>query len=204
MTMPTDQGRAVTGPSRHEGAWGRNRWRLVGWGAAAGILLLPLIAMQFDSGVNWTAFDFAFAAGLMLAVGIPLELAFRRSSDKDYRTAVGVALAAGFLLMWINGAVGILGSENNDANVMYDGVLAIAFIGAIIARFQPRGMAVAMSIAAIAQASTAVIALVLGLGAPESSPRQVVSLNAFFVALFVTSAVLFQQAGRRAAEQVTP
>ena len=38
----------------------------------------------------------------------------RKTGDAAYRTAVGVALAAAFLLIWVNGAVGIIGSENND------------------------------------------------------------------------------------------
>ncbi len=50
-----------------------------------------------------------------------------------YRFAVGVALAAAFLLVWMNLAVGLIGSEDNPANLMYFGVLAVGFIGAIIA-----------------------------------------------------------------------
>ena len=42
----------------------------------------------------------------------------------------------------------------------------------------------------------AVIALVGGLGAPYSGPLEIVTINGFFVALFVGSAVLFRKAAR--------
>jgi len=68
-----------------------------------------------------------------------------------YRFAVGVALTTAFILLWVNGAVGIIGDESNDANIMYFGVLAVGFIGAIIARFRPLGMARALYAMALAQ-----------------------------------------------------
>ena len=38
----------------------------------------------------------------------------------------------------------IIGSEDHPANRMYHGVLAVGFLGALIARFRPRGMALAL------------------------------------------------------------
>jgi hypothetical protein len=57
------------------------------------------------------------------------------TDNRAYRAAVGVAIAAAFILVWMNLAVGIIGSEDNPANLMYGGVLAIGIIGAVIARF---------------------------------------------------------------------
>ena len=113
-----------------------------------------------------------------------------------YRAAVGVALAAAFLLVWINLAVGVIGDSGDLANLMYIGVLAIGIIGAIIARFRPPGMARALFATALAQALVAVIALIFGLGSPWSPPAEILALNGFFVALFVGSALLFRHAGR--------
>ena len=45
----------------------------------------------------------------------------------------------GLLLIWMNLAVVLIGSENNPANLLYLGVLCIAILGAFIARLQPRG-----------------------------------------------------------------
>jgi hypothetical protein len=163
--------------------------------------MLPLVAMQFTDEVNWSVADFALAGALLLGVGIPLELAVRKSGDAAYRAGVGVALVAAFILVWVNGAVGIIGSENNDANLMYGGVLAVGIIGAIIARFRPPGMARALFAMAFVQALIAAIALVAGLGSPENGPREIIGVNAFFVVLFVGSALLFQKAARGQPEQ---
>jgi hypothetical protein len=167
--------------------------RIAAWSAAALLLLLPLVAMQFTEEVSWTVADFVFAAVLILAVGVPFELAVRKSGDRAYRTAVGIALVAAFLLVWVNGAVGIIGSEDSPANLMYFGVLAVGILGALLARFQPLGMARTLFATALAQAVVAGIALIAGLGSPANGPLEIVLLNGFFVALFAGSGALFRK-----------
>ncbi len=110
-----------------------------------------------------------------------------------YRTAISVALAASLMLIWLSLGVGIIGQDGDPANVMYFGVLTIGIVGAIIARFQPRGMARALVAMALAQALVTVIALGAGLGLPWSGPVEIVLLNGFFIALFVGSAWLFRR-----------
>ncbi len=171
-----------------------SRWRRARWAAAALLLLLPLVAMQFTDEVNWDVADFAIFGALLISAGVSFELAVRTTGDNAYRAAVGVALAAAFILVWVNGAVGIIGSEDNDANLMYGGVVAVGVIGAIIARFQPQGMARVMFATALTQTLVAVIALVGRMGSPYSGPLEIVTINGFFVALFVGSAVLFRKA----------
>ena len=177
-----------------------SRWRIGAWAAAATILLLPLVAMQFTDEVNWDAADFVIAGVLLVGVGVPYELVVRKTGDTAYRAGAGIALAAALLLVWVNGAVGIIGSENNDANLMYGGVLAVGVAGALIARFQPRGMARALFVTALALMLVAVIALLGGLGSPGSGP-EIVALNGFFAALFVGSALLFRKAARGGPER---
>lgn len=167
---------------------------MAAWTAAGLILLLSLIAMQFTEAVNWSLGDFVFAAALILSVGAPFEVVVRKTGDSVYRWAAGVALATAFLLIWVNGAVGILGSEDNDANVLYFGVLTVGIIGALSARFRPRGMAYAMAATALAQVAVAVGALVAGWAGPENGPFEVVAVNGFFVALWAGSAALFREA----------
>ena len=178
-----------------------SRRRIAAWGIAALVLLIPLIAMQFTEEVAWSAADFVFAGVLMLGVGVAFEIAVRQSGDPDYRWAVGMSLAAGLLMIWVNGAVGIIGSEDNDANLMYYGVLAVGLVGAIVARFRPRGMALALFATAFAQVAVAVVAWVAELGPPESGSLEIVGLNGFFVALFVGSGLLFRKAARGSLEQ---
>ena len=114
-----------------------------------------------------------------------------------YRSAIGVALAAAFILVWLSLGVGIIGKDGDPANLMYFGVLAVGIIGAIFARFQPHGMARALVATALAQTLVTVIALTARLGLPWSGPAEILALNGFFVALFVGSAWLFRRSARR-------
>ena len=192
----------MAGNTENGGGRRGSRWRVAAWAVAALTLLLPLVAMQFTDEVNWDVADFAFAGALLIGTGITYELAVRKTGDTAYRAAVGVALAAAFILVWVNGAVGIIGTESDDANLMYGGVLAVGIIGAIIARFQPHGMARALLATALAQALVAVIALPAGLGsAGPIWPLDLLALTGLFVALFVGSALLFRKAARGRAEQ---
>ena len=160
--------------------------------ATAFILLIPLLANW-----PWTLGDFVFAGALIFGTGLAFVLVARKGGNLAYRFAVGVALAAAFLLVWINLAVGIIGEPDEVANLMYIGVLAVGIAGVFVARFRPQEMARALFATALAQALVAVIALIFGLG--SGSPPGVLGiliLNGFFVSLFVASALLFRYAGR--------
>lgn len=168
------------------------RWRLIAWGGAAALILAPLAAMQFTDEVKWGPGDFGFAIAMVGGVGGAFELAVRVNGNKAYRAGAAIALAAAFLLIWINLAVGIIGSEDNPANWMYAGVLAVALLGAAIGRFEPAGMARAMFAAAIAQLLVAVAALAAGFG--FTGP-----VTVFFGGLWLLSGALFRKAARERA-----
>ena len=138
----------------------RNRWSLAIWGTAACLLLLPAIAMRFPgSGVDWGARDFIIM-GVMFTIACgSYELATRLSDSIAYRAGAGMAIVTAFLTVWVNMAVGMLGSEQNPANLLFGGVLAIGLIGALVARFRPQGMARAMQATAAAQGAMALYAL---------------------------------------------
>jgi hypothetical protein len=119
-----------------------------------------------------------------------------RINSTAYRSAIGVALVAAFILVWLSLGVGIIGKDGDPANLMYFGVLAVGIIGAIIARLQPHGMARALFATAFAQALVTVIALIGGLGLPWSGPAEILGLNGFFIVLFAGSALLFRRAAR--------
>ena len=191
---------ATGGGGRHRGRWRIATWALV----TALILLVPLVAMQFTEEVDWDLFDFVAMGALLFGTGLAYELVATKASPSAYRAAIGVAIAAAFLLVWVNGAVGMIGNEANPANLMYFGVLATGIIGALIVRFQPEGMARTLFVTALAQALVPVIALVI-------RPPQLASwgatgvlgvfvLNTFFVMLFVISALLFRKAARLASK----
>ncbi|MCH8913537.1 MAG: hypothetical protein IIA33_08235 [Planctomycetes bacterium] len=163
--------------------------------ATAFILLLPLLAMQFTDEVVWDLADFAVAGVLLFGTGLTYELIARKAGPIAHRAAVGVAVAAALLLVWINLAVGIIGNEGNPANLMYIGVLVVGIIGALIARFQPHGMARALFATALAQMLVAVIALAARLGTSGPVwPRDVLIATGFFATLWLGSALLFRRA----------
>ncbi len=140
----------------------RNPLRWWVWGGAAGLLLLPLIAMQFTREVDWDGADFAVMA-VMLAVLCGLyELGAWLGGAPAYRAGMGMAAGTGFLVVWVNLAVGMIGSEDNPYNLNFGLVLLIGLVGALLARFRPRGMALALVAAAALQALVAGIALVAG------------------------------------------
>ncbi len=150
--------------------------------------------------MSWDLLDFAVFAALLGSVGLVFWLARRMTDNTAYRVAVGVALAAAFLLLWVNAAVGIIGSEGNDANLMFFAVLGVGVISAVFASFHAAGMARAMVATAIAQVAVAVIAVTAGLGKGSPIwPGDVLAATAFFTALWLLSAWLFQKAAREQA-----
>lgn len=174
-----------------------NPWRIALWGGAVVLLLLPLVAMQVSNDVQWGPLDFTVAGTLLFGTALAFELAVRKSGSVAYRLGAGLALAAAFLLIWINLAVGIIGDEGEQANLLYLGVLAVGIGGALLARFEPGGMARAMVLAAAAVAVVGVVALAAGWGATGPRwPMDVALLTIFFAALFGGSAWLFRQAAR--------
>ena len=69
------------------------------------ILLIPLVAMQYTSEVNWTLSDFMEMGTMLLVVGILLELILR--SKAKYRIAAAIAVVLAFLWLWAELAVGL-------------------------------------------------------------------------------------------------
>ncbi len=157
------------------------------------ILLIPLIAMQFTSEVNWSAGDFVFMGVLLFGTGLAWELISKKSGKPAYRLAVALAVLASFLLIWVNAAVGIIG-EDNPANLLYLAVVAIAFFGATASKFEARKSSYAMFAAAAAQALVPVIALVFWNSDFSPGVMQVFALNGFFVMLWIASGLLLRRA----------
>lgn len=180
-----------------DGGRGGVRWRALGWGTAGALLLLPLVAMQFTREVNWTFGDFLFAAMMFGLVGVTLELAVRASNSLGYRAGVTVAVVTSFLLVWINGAVGIIGNEDNPLNLMFFGVIGVALAGSVVARFRAGGMAWAMSAAGVVQAAIGIGVFALSVASTEPPGAiGLLLLIEFFAAAWFVSALLFRKAAR--------
>jgi len=163
------------------------------------LLLIPLSAKMFVADMAWSLFDFIAAGVLLFGAGLTFTLLARLGDTGAYRLAVGVAVAAGLLLVWANLAVGLVGSEDNPANLLYGGVLAVALIGAFLARFRPLGMSRAMFGAALTYVVVTAIALFLWKPTAATAEHSVgwlhvVVANAVFAALWVASGWLFRRA----------
>lgn len=78
------------------------------WTLIAGLLLLPLVAMPFTREVNWTVADFGFAGALLIGAGLLYEVTARRAPTVLRRLLFGGAILAVVLLIWAQGAVGIV------------------------------------------------------------------------------------------------
>lgn len=173
----------------HIGARRGNPWRIAGWSIGGLLLLLPLVAMQFTEEVNWDAFDFVFAAVMFGSVGLAFELIVRRSSSLAYRGGAALAVIAAFMTIWANAAVGMIGSEDNFYNFVFFGVILIALIGAVVARFRPAGMMRAMLATALAQAAAGAVGF-------TADPRGAVFSMAF-AGLWLLAAAAFGSAARK-------
>lgn len=117
-----------------------------------------------------------------------------KTARNTYRFAVGIAVAAAFLLAWVSAGVGLIGADGDPANWMYLSVFFAGAVGTARARLRPHGMAGALIAMAVAQAVVAAIALIGGLGRPWSEPLEIIFSNGFFAALFLLSAWLFRRA----------
>lgn len=165
------------------------------------ILLFPFIAMQFSEEVVWTLLDFIFAGTLIFGSGLTYLLITRNSNHFIYRVAVGVALFTGFFLIWSNLAVGIVGPENDEFNLLYFLVIGVGVCGAFIARFKPVGLMYTLFAMAVVQVVIAAAAFFTGMAeVPESSVYEILAVNGFFITFFVIAAMLFRYAAQKKEE----
>ena len=112
-----------------------------------------------------------------------------------YRIGTAVAAGTALFLLGAMGALGIIRTEGDPADLMYLGVLAVGVAGAVVARFRPDGMVRAMAVTAAATVVVGVVALALG-KADESytSVAEILGLTAMFATMFAASAWLFSRA----------
>ena len=167
-----------------------NLVRALVWGGAACLLLLPWVAMQFDAeGVHWTAGDFVVMGAMLLAVCITYEIAARLARNNAYIVASGLAAGGGFLMVWANLAVGIIGNENNPVNDLFFGVVAVPLLGALLVRLRPGPLVWVMVATAVAQVAVCLYAWLAGHG-------HVFVFTGVMCVLWLASATLFHKADK--------
>jgi len=149
--------------------------------------------------MGWSVGDFLVAWVLLAALGSGLALALKAQGPASWRAGAALAVITGIALVWVNGAVGLVGSERAAINLVFYGLPVAGLAGAAISRFRARGMAVTMAALAAAQALAALAGLASGANEGGSNAFATVLGGAVFTLMWACSAALFAQAARRQA-----
>ena len=156
------------------------------------ILLIPLVLTLLGKWQWHQPVFYVPAYVLLFGASLTYDLVAKKMESKAYRFAVGLAVGTAFIVSWVN--LVRVSESQNVANLMYYGVPAIGAIGAVIARFQPRGMARALFATALAQVLVPMIMLFFWRIRPAPGVAIEFGGSTFFATLFVASALLFRRA----------
>lgn len=157
------------------------------------ILLIPLLAMLFGTGVNWGILDFVVVGILLFGSGLTTVLLTSAYSLWQQKLAVITAVGTTLFMIWANLSVGLIGAGPHFGNLMYIGTVAIVVFGIIRFQYALRGLEYSMYTASLSLVLIAVIALAAGLQQlPGSSVSAIIGVNAFFAAPFAVAGLLFR------------
>ncbi|OGY43707.1 MAG: hypothetical protein A3B89_02905 [Candidatus Buchananbacteria bacterium RIFCSPHIGHO2_02_FULL_40_13] len=168
--------------------------RQIVWAVVIALILIISLARQFTNEVQWIE-TVAYIIILLVAGGAYELAIWLRTQNRMYRIAFRVGLVGALFLGWVSGAVGIIGSENNPANLMYWAVPTVLLIGSLAARFRPRGMAYTLLTVALVQVLIPVVALFIWPAQTswgEAGVIGVLILNSLLAMFFFVSAWLFR------------
>ncbi len=175
---------------------GSGPWRRAAWVLAAAIMLVPVSVQLFSGNFGWSIFDFIGVAIILLAGCLIFDFTARRAPNLSYLAGAGAALAAGFGSLVVNGAVGLVGSEDEPHNLLFLFVLIIAIGGAAIAEGRPSSMARAMFTAALTHVFVSVALVLKARGISDGDPQMEVVGLAMFAGIWLASGWLFQHASK--------
>ncbi|MEX2349985.1 MAG: hypothetical protein WD554_03835 [Flavobacteriaceae bacterium] len=74
------------------------------------LLLIPFVAMQFTTEVDWDVRDFIIAAVLLLGTGLTAEAVMRNIKNKNVQYGLIALILMALFLIWAELAVGIFGT----------------------------------------------------------------------------------------------
>ena len=175
-----------------EASWNSKPWRVAAWSAAAGLTLLPMAVQLTYGHFGWSFFDFVGIGMILLSGCTIFDLIARRAPNFAYLAGAGAALAAGFGLVVVNGAVGLVGSEDEAHNVYFYAAPLFAILGSIFAGGQPMPMAKAMLAAAGVHIAVSTVLLIDANGVSDGNPQVEVIGLSIFALLWLGSAWLFR------------
>ena len=182
--------------SDNHGTWRSGPWRIAAWCAASALFLLPLLIQFISGNFGWTIGDFVFVAVILFGACLLFDWAARKSPNFSYLAGAACALAAGFGLVVVNGAVGLVGSEREGHNLLFGIVIVTALVGAVIARGRAVGMAAAMFAAALAHIVISAALLIRANGVSDGDPMMEIVGLSVFAAVWLASAAFFRHSAR--------
>lgn len=162
------------------------------------LLTIPFVGNRVSEEWDWSVSDFVIMGVLTAgATFIWRLLVTRPSANLAYRLGAGLAVATGFLLVWISLAVAIIG-EGNPANGLYLGSILAGLIGTGLAQFRPQGMARAAFAAAAITFFVPIVAWFVDPTDFSPGVAPVFLLNSIFVLMFTAAGLLFCRATEQA------
>lgn len=174
----------------------QNKKRFIIWGTITTLIIMIILTKQFISEIQWNE-TIAYIV-IILAIACIYELyKWLKTHNRSYRIAFSIGTLGALLIIRVNGAVGIIGSEDNPANLMYWAVLFTIILGSLISTFKPRWMALTLFATAIVQILVPVFALFIWPAQTswgEAGVIGVLVFNSVFAGIFIISALFFQRA----------
>ncbi len=161
-----------------------------------GLITIPLVAMQFTSEVVWGLLDFGVAWTLIFGAGFTFQLISKKTRNSAYRIATGLAVFASLSLLWVNGAVGIIGNESNPLNLLFGLVLLFPVFGSYIAKLEAKAMSRVMLSTAATQVLITISGIMIHLGQNPGYPISgVFRITLMFTFVWLVSALFYRRAG---------
>lgn len=171
----------------------KNKKKLIIRSIIISIIIVFLIKL-ITNKIQWNE-TIVYSIILVLIPSIYELWQWLKIQNKFYRIAFCIWIFWAFLIIWINGAVGIIGSEDNPANLMYAAVLITWLIGSILSLLKPRGMAYTLFTVSIIQILVPLFALFIWpakVSWGEAGVLEVLIFNSIFAIIFIISWLFFQ------------
>lgn len=162
------------------------------------VLLIPILGNQFVDGWNWPVRGFVLFGTLIFSMALAFQMITRNIDATAYRLALGITLVFSFGVFWGNWVQAA--DDVNPAALAYLIVPVVGVIGAVIARFRPAGMSLALS--AMALTLAVLLARAFIVRNPDLTPWSAPVIRGFVgntvdLAAFVVAALLFRTAARQ-------
>ena len=174
--------------------WRRSPWRYLMWGAAGALVLVAVLAIE---AVRQGEYALVIMAGLFAFGCAIVERGTQTAAAWAYRGGAVLAMLTGLGQVYMNLAVGLIGSEDDPINLMFFAIVLLALLGSLGVRARAGAMVWVMGVAALTQLVAGVVGMVFQIGLTEPRPEGVAFLTVYFAGLWLNAAALFRTAARQ-------